>query len=62
MGDIVVWFSLTPSMIFSVGNTGLYLSLIGGFILEAYGLKVVVRGGGFLIFIGIHKLSQIQFR
>lgn len=39
-------------IIASVGNTGLYLSLVAGFILETYGLKVTVIGGGFLIFFG----------
>ena len=36
----------------SVGNTGLYLSLLAGLALERFGLQVVIRGGGFLIFIG----------
>lgn len=36
----------------SVGNTGLYLSLIAGLILDNFGLQAVVCGGGFLIFIG----------
>jgi MFS family permease len=39
-------------IIASVGNTGLYLSLIAGLLLENFGLKFVVMGGGFLIFIG----------
>ena len=39
-------------IIASVGNTGLYLSLIAGLLLEKFGLKFVVMGGGFLIFIG----------
>ena len=36
----------------SVGNTGLYLSLIAGLILESYGLRVLICLGGFLIFAG----------
>jgi len=36
----------------SVGNTGLYLSLLAGLALERYGLQVVVCGGGLLIFLG----------
>ena len=36
----------------SVGNTGLYLSIIGGLILERYGLQFVVYFGGLLIFVG----------
>lgn len=36
----------------SVGNTGLYLSIIAGLILESYGVHTVVRLGAFLIFIG----------
>ena len=36
----------------SVGNTGLYLSLLAGLALERFGLQVVISGGGFLIFIG----------
>ena len=36
----------------SVGNTGLYLSIIGGLILEKYGLQFVVYFGGLLIFVG----------
>jgi MFS family permease len=36
----------------SVGNTGLYLSLLAGLALERYGLQVVVCVGGLLIFLG----------
>ena len=36
----------------SVGNTGLYLSIIAGLILEKFNLKFVVTLGGFFIFIG----------
>lgn len=39
-------------IIASVGNTGLYMSLIGGILLDRYGLHFVVFLGGFLIFIG----------
>ena len=39
-------------VIASVGNTGLYLSLLGGVLLERFGLHAVVYLGGFLIFIG----------
>lgn len=37
----------------SVGNTGLYLSVVAGIALQTTeSVKFVVRGGGFLIFIG----------
>ena len=39
-------------VIASVGNTGLYLSLLGGILLDRFGLHMVVYLGGFLIFIG----------
>jgi MFS family permease len=39
-------------IIASVGNTGLYLSLVGGILLDRFGLHFVVYLGGFLIFIG----------
>ena len=39
-------------IIASVGNTGLYLSLLGGVLLDRFGLHFVVYLGGFLIFIG----------
>lgn len=39
-------------IIASVGNTGLYLSIIAGFLLEKFNLKFVVTLGGFLVFIG----------
>lgn len=37
----------------SVGNTGLYLSLVAGFILEAKGIKFLIRLGALLIFTGL---------
>jgi MFS family permease len=39
-------------LIASIGNNGLYLSLIAGFLIERLGFKRVVRIGGVLIFIG----------
>jgi hypothetical protein len=39
-------------IIASVGNTGLYLSLIVGLLLDAYGIRTVICLGAFLIFIG----------
>ena len=39
-------------VIASVGNTGLYMSLLGGILLDRYGLHFVVYLGGLLIFIG----------
>ena len=36
----------------SVGNTGLYLSIIGGLLLERFGLQFTVYFGGLLIFLG----------
>ena len=39
-------------VIASVGNTGLYLSLLGGILLDRFGLHMVVYLGGFLIFAG----------
>jgi MFS family permease len=39
-------------IIASVGNTGLYMSLLGGMLLDRYGLHFVVYLGGFFIFIG----------
>lgn len=36
----------------SIGNMGLYLSLLAGLLLEYCGLRFVVIGGGFLVFIG----------
>ena len=39
-------------VIASVGNTGLYMSLLGGMLLDRYGLHFVIYLGGFFIFIG----------
>ena len=39
-------------IIASVGNTGLYLSLPAGILLDRFGLHVVVYLGGFLLFLG----------
>ena len=36
----------------SVGNTGLYLSILGGLLLERFGLQFTVYFGGLLIFLG----------
>ena len=39
-------------VIASVGNTGLYMSLLGGMLLDRYGLHFVIYLGGFFIFTG----------
>ena len=36
----------------SIGNTGLYLSVVSGMMLEAYGIRVVITLGAVLIFAG----------
>ena len=45
----------------SVGNTGLYMSLFAGLILENFGLKILIWLGGFLIFSG-EKYFSAQFQ
>lgn len=39
-------------LIASIGNNGLYLSLLAGFLIERFGFQTVVRIGGLFIFIG----------
>jgi hypothetical protein len=39
-------------LIASIGNNGLYLSLVAGLLIERLGFKVVIRTGGFCIFVG----------
>jgi MFS family permease len=39
-------------LIASIGNNGLYLSLVAGFLIERLGFKRVIRIGGLFIFIG----------
>jgi hypothetical protein len=39
-------------IIASFGNTGLYLSILGGLLLERFGIHIVVNLGCFLIFVG----------
>lgn len=39
-------------LIASIGNNGLYLSLVAGFLIDRIGFKRVVRIGGVLIFVG----------
>ena len=40
-------------IIASVGNSGLYVSLLVGFAVEMYGVHSVVRFGGALVFVGL---------